>query len=201
MLFILLIKYDVFLNATWKMAIISIGSVYTKNIKRGQVTMADQKNHFSLFDKTDYKIIKMLQKDSRIPAKKIAEALKLNDRTVRKRIDRMVDMGIGRFALILDPSLFSYSISVDILLEIDLEKEEEIVEKLLEMPYVSYMAFGQETNELSIQARYKSTEDLYEFLWKVIPGIEGVKVSEYALVPKIMRNIDEWIPAEEDFSS
>lgn len=162
--------------------------------------MAAQKNHFALFDKTDYKIIKMLQRDSRIPAKKIAETLKLNDRTVRKRIDRMVDMGIGRFALILDPSLFSYSISVDILLEIDLEKEEEIVEKLLEMPYVSYMAFGQETNELSIQARYKSTEELYEFLWKVIPGIEGVKVSEYALVPRIMRNIDEWIPAEGDFS-
>ena len=162
--------------------------------------MTAQKNHFALFDKTDYKIIKMLQRDSRIPAKKIAETLKLNDRTVRKRIDRMVDMGIGRFALILDPSLFSYSISVDILLEIDLEKEEEIVEKLLEMPYVSYMAFGQETNELSIQARYKSTEELYEFLWKVIPGIEGVKVSEYALVPRIMRNIDEWIPAEGDFS-
>lgn len=162
--------------------------------------MATQKNHFALFDKTDYKIIKMLQRDSRTPAKKIAETLKLNDRTVRKRIDRMIDMGIGRFALILDPSLFNYSISVDILLEIDLEREEEIVEKLLEMPYVSYMAFGQETNELSIQARYKSTEDLYEFLWKVIPGIEGVKVSEYALVPRIMRNIDEWIPAEGDFS-
>ena len=161
--------------------------------------MAAQKNHFALFDKTDYKIIKMLQKDSRIPAKKIAETLKLNDRTVRKRIDRMVDMGIGRFALILDPSLFNYSISVDILLEIDLEREEEIVKKLLEMPYVSYMAFGQETNELSMQARYKSTEDLYEFLWKVIPGIEGVKVSEYALVPRVMRNIDEWIPAEGDF--
>lgn len=162
--------------------------------------MASFKNPFTLFDRTDYKIIKMLQKNSRLPAKKIAENLNLNDRTVRKRIDRMIELGVGRFSLILDPALFSYSISVDILLEIDLERETEIVEKLMEMPQISYMAFGQETNELSIQARYKSTEQLYEFLWKVIPGIEGVKVKEYALVPRIVRNIDEWIASEDDFS-
>lgn len=78
--------------------------------------------------------------------------------------------------------------------------EEEIVGKLLAMPQVSYLAFGQETNELSLEARYKSTEQLYEFLWKIIPGIEGVKVTKYALVPRILRNIDEWLPSEDDFA-
>jgi len=158
------------------------------------------KNPFALFDYIDYQIIKKLQKNSRKPAKKIAEELNLNDRTVRKRIDRMIEMGVGRFALILDPAMFGYSISVDIFLEIDLEKEEEIIRKLLAMPQVSYLAFGQETNELSLEARYKSTEQLYEFLWKVIPGIEGVKVTKYTLVPRIMRNIDEWMPSREDFA-
>lgn len=158
------------------------------------------KNHFALFDKTDYKIIRKLQEDARQPAKKIAESLGLNDRTVRKRIDRMVEMGVGRFALILDPGIFGYSISVDIFLEIDLDKVEEIVKKLMDMPQISYIAFGQETNELSLQARYKGTEQLYDFLWKLIPGIEGVKVTKYTLVPRILRNIDEWLPSEEDFS-
>lgn len=158
------------------------------------------KNPFALFDKTDYKIIRKLQEDARQPAKKIAESLGLNDRTVRKRIDRMVEMGVGRFALILDPGIFGYSISVDIFLEIDLDKVEEIVKKLMDMPQLSYIAFGQETNELSLQARYKSTEQLYDFLWKLIPGIEGVKVTKYTLVPRILRNIDEWLPSEEDFS-
>jgi DNA-binding Lrp family transcriptional regulator len=158
------------------------------------------KKPFALFDKTDYKIIRKLQEDARQPAKKIAESLGLNDRTVRKRIDRMVEMGVGRFALILDPGIFGYSISVDIFLEIDLDKVEEIVKKLMDMPQISYIAFGQETNELSLQARYKSTEQLYDFLWKLIPGIEGVKVTKYTLVPRILRNIDEWLPSEEDFS-
>lgn len=158
------------------------------------------KSPFALFDKTDYKIIRKLQEDARQPAKKIAESLGLNDRTVRKRIDRMVEMGVGRFALILDPGIFGYSISVDIFLEIDPDKVEEIVKKLMDMPQISYIAFGQETNELSLQARYKSTEQLYDFLWKLIPGIEGVKVTKYTLVPRILRNIDEWLPSEEDFS-
>lgn len=158
------------------------------------------KSPFALFDKTDYEIIRKLQEDARQPAKKIAESLRLNDRTVRKRIDRMVEMGVGRFALILDPAIFGYSISVDIFLEIDRNKVEEIVKKLMDMPQISYIAFGQETNELSLQARYKSTEQLYDFLWKLIPGIEGVKVTKYTLVPRILRNIDEWLPSEEDFS-
>ena len=157
------------------------------------------KNPFMPFDNIDYQIIKKLQNNSRQSAKRIAEELNLNDRTVRKRIDRMTEMGVGRFALILDPAMFGYSISVDIILEIDRDREDLIVNQLLAMPQVSFLAFGQETNELSLEARYKSTEQLYEFLWKVIPAIEGVKVTQYALVPKILRNIDEWLPSEDDF--
>jgi Lrp/AsnC family transcriptional regulator, regulator for asnA, asnC and gidA len=160
----------------------------------------NHKNPFAIFDRVDFMIIKKLQRNARCSAKKIAEELNLNDRTVRKRIDRMIEMDVGRFSLILDPGRFGYSISVDIFLEIDLEREEEIVSKLLAMPQVSYLAFGQETNELSLEARYKSTEQLYEFLWKIIPGIEGVKVTKYALVPRILRNIDEWLPSEDDFA-
>jgi DNA-binding Lrp family transcriptional regulator len=162
--------------------------------------MSIHKKPFTLFDKLDYKIIKLLQKDSRRSAKSIAEELSVNDRTVRKRIDRMIDMGVGRFVLILNPEIFGYSISVDIFLEIDLNNEEAIVKQLLAMPHISYLAFGQETNELSIEARYQNSEQLYDFLWKVIPSIEGVKVIKYALVPRILRNIDAWTPSEDDFT-
>lgn len=162
--------------------------------------MSLQKKPFTLFDKLDYRIIKLLQQDSRRSAKSIAEELDVNDRTVRKRIDRMIDMGVGRFVLILNPEIFGYSISVDIFLEIDLNNEEAIVKQLLAMPHISYLAFGQETNELSIEARYQNSEQLYDFLWKIIPSIEGVKVIKYALVPRILRNIDAWTPSEDDFN-
>jgi hypothetical protein len=68
------------------------------------------------------------------------------------------------------------------------------------MPEVTYVALGQETKEISIEARFKDNQGLREFLGRTLPGIPGVQVSRYTLVPRILRNIDEWMPPREDFS-
>lgn len=163
------------------------------------LVMARRKNPFTPFDATDYEIIKILQKNARASASEIARAVDMNERTVRKRIDRLLDLGIGRVTLVLEPQVFSYGISVDIFLEIDQSKEEEILDTLLSMPAISYLAFSQDTNELSLEARFKSNEELYQFLRKTLPDIDGVTVKEYTLVPRIVKNIDEWLPHPEDF--
>jgi DNA-binding Lrp family transcriptional regulator len=161
--------------------------------------MTRRKNPFTPFDATDYEIIKLLQKNARASASEIARAVDMNERTVRKRIDRLLDLGIGRVTLVLEPQVFSYGISVDIFLEIDQNKEDEILETLLSMPAISYLAFSQDTNELSLEARFKSNEELYQFLRRTLPDIDGVTVKEYTLVPRIVKNIDEWLPHPEDF--
>ena len=45
----------------------------------------------------------------------------------------------------------------------------------------------------------KNNDELREFLRKTLPSIPGVTVSRYALVPRILRNIDEWVSLREDF--
>jgi len=40
---------------------------------------------------------------------------------------------------------------------------------------------------------------MHTFLWRRLPGVEGVQVKGYALVPLILRNIDEWMPRRGDF--
>jgi len=39
-----------------------------------------------------------------------------------------------------------------------------------------------------------------EFLRSKLADLAGVKVAGYALVPRILRNIDEWYPPQDDFS-
>lgn len=157
------------------------------------------KNPLSPFDFLDYKIILELRKNARASASAIGRAVGANERTVRKRVDRLLEMGVGRLTMVLEPKVFGYGISADIFLEIEPEREKEISDKLLQKPQISYLAYGHSTNALSIEARFKTNEELHEFLRYTLPGIEGVKVSRYALVPRIMRNIDEWVPPEEDF--
>jgi DNA-binding Lrp family transcriptional regulator len=151
-------------------------------------------------DKLDYQIIRELHADARVPAADIARKTGSNERTVRKRIDQLAADGVIRLTAILDPATFHYMTAADIFLEADPEQEEQILSRLMSMPAVTYVALGQGTREISIEARFKDNEELREFLRRTLPGIPGVTVTRYALVPRILRNIDEWMPSKKDFN-
>jgi len=152
------------------------------------------------FDTLDHKIILALHKDARMSASEIARAVYANERTIRKRIDRLVKLGAVRLTAIVDPEAFGYVTAVDIFLEVDADKEDEVIQRFLTIPEVSYIAFGEGTKDLSIECRFRSNEGMREFLRKKLPTIEGVQLRGYSLVPRIIRNIDEWLPSDDDFS-
>jgi DNA-binding Lrp family transcriptional regulator len=156
-------------------------------------------NRHTQLDQLDYDIIQSLHADARVSASEIARKTGTNERTVRKRIDRLVEDGIIRLTAIVDPTMFGYVTAADILLEADPVQEEQIVQRLFAMPEITYVAFGQGSQEISIEARFKDNDELREFLRKTLPSIPGVIVSRYALVPRILRNIDEWVPPKKDF--
>jgi DNA-binding Lrp family transcriptional regulator len=150
-------------------------------------------------DSLDYQIITALNKNARLPASEIARTTGANERTIRKRIDRLVSGGFIRLAAIVDPVKFGYVTAADIFLEVDPSVEENVLGELMVMTEVTYIAFGQGTNEVSIEARFKDNDLLREFIRNRLAHLVGVTVTRYTLVPRILRNIDEWLPALEDF--
>jgi DNA-binding Lrp family transcriptional regulator len=151
------------------------------------------------FDFLDYQIILALNKDARITASEIARLTGANERTVRKRIDRLVAQGIIRLTAIVNPVAFGYVTAADIFLEVESEQEELVLQALMAMPEVTYVAFGQGTNEVSVEARFKDNDLLREFIRHRLAALPGVTVTRYTLVPRILRNIDEWLPSADDF--
>jgi Lrp/AsnC family transcriptional regulator, regulator for asnA, asnC and gidA len=151
-------------------------------------------------DSLDYEIIQALNKDARLPASEIARSIGVNERTVRKRIERLVSEGYIRLVAILDPVKFGYVTAADIFLEVDPSVEEAVLDELMAMPEVTYIAFGQGNNEVSIEARFKDNQLLREFIRRRLVNLPGVTVTRYTLVPRILRNIDEWMPGPQDFN-
>ena len=151
------------------------------------------------FDELDHQIIQQLRKDARMSSAQIARMVGANERTVRNRIDRMITSGAIRLTAVVEPKAFGYTISVDIFLEIAPELEQDIIERLLAMNEVSYLAYGNSTNEISIEMRLRDTEQVGYVLRYILPAIPGVRVKGYALVPGILRNIDEWMPPPSAF--
>ena len=150
-------------------------------------------------DRLDYDTIHALHADARMAASEIARQTGTNERTVRKRIDRLVEDDIIRLTAIINPLAFGYVTAADILLDADPAHEEEILQTLMSMPEITYLAFGQGNTEMSIEARFKDNDALREFIRHTLPAIPGLTVTRYALVPRILRNIDEWLPPRADF--
>jgi DNA-binding Lrp family transcriptional regulator len=152
------------------------------------------------FDELDHQILLALREDARKPAADIARFTGANERTIRNRIERLVQSGAIRLTSIVDPHAFGYVNTVDIFLEIDPEKESVAIANLLSRQEITYLALGQGTKEVSVEARFKDNAEMREFLGRVLPAMPGVLVKGYALVPRILRNIDEWLPKQEDFA-
>lgn len=174
----------------------SLLTIGLKNeIMRSEVKM----NPFSPFDELDYKILLELRKNARMPASEIARVLDENERKIRKRIDRLVEMNIGKFTVVMDPKMFGYGIYVDIFLEIDPAREAGITETLLQIRELSFLANGQESDKMSIEAYFKTTEGLYAFLRETLPSIDGIKKIDYALIPRMLKDTYDWMPPPENF--
>jgi DNA-binding Lrp family transcriptional regulator len=150
-------------------------------------------------DQLDYEILQALHQDARVAASEIARITGANERTIRKRIDRLVNEGVIRMSAIVNPHAFGYVTAADIFLEVDPASEDEVIQTLMAMPEVTYVAYGQGSKDVSIEARFKDNDALREFLRHTLAGISGVTVTRYALVPRILRNIDEWMPPKADF--
>ena len=67
------------------------------------------------------------------------------------------------------------------------------------MAPISYLAVGQNSNELSIEARFQDFESMDYFMKKELTSIEGLNIKGYAIVPKVVQNIDSWLPPKEIF--
>lgn len=149
-------------------------------------------------DELDFQIIRMLHANARATSANIAREIGANERTVRKRIEKLEAERVVRLTAILNPEAFGYMTAADIFLEVKAEMETAILEQLMSMRQVTYLALGQESREISIEARFQDNEALREFLGRTLPGMPGVTVTRYTLVPRILRNIDEWMPLQED---
>jgi DNA-binding Lrp family transcriptional regulator len=153
----------------------------------------------SPFDPLDYQIIQELHHNVRADAAKIARAIGANERTVRKRIEDLISLDAIRLTAIISPRAFGYVTIVEIFLDVEPEQEEEALKRFLSMQEIAYVAYGEGSRDISIRARFKDNDEMREFLRRTLPSIPGVKVTGSVIVPRVLRDMDTWIPKPEDF--
>ena len=146
-------------------------------------------------DRTDWKIIKLLNENGRMPSAEIARRLgNVSARTVTNRIEALIREGIINIRAIVNPEMVGYGILADVFIETEPGQLREVAERVAEFPQVSYVACATGDTDVIISVRARNIEELYNFVIEVLGKIPGIRQTQTFLLPLKIKNVTTWIP-------
>ncbi|MBI3162274.1 MAG: Lrp/AsnC family transcriptional regulator [Chloroflexi bacterium] len=145
------------------------------------------------FDKTDIKIVNLLLEDGRMSASEMSRRMgDISERSIRYRIDRMIDEGVFQISAVVNPEALGYSIKADVWLEVESDLILDVAKKMAAFENVTYVACGIGQNDISIQVVAKDTAEIYHFVTEVVRKVTGVRKTTTSIVPIILKDVYQW---------
>lgn len=143
-------------------------------------------------DEIDRAIISCLQEDSRRPSAEIARSLGVAERTVRARIDRLVQDEVVQLAAIVNPRALGYNVTADVFLQVELGRIEEVARKLSSVDEVCYVGLTTGNRDISLQVHAPSVDALYDFVSHKLNQVPGVLRSKTFVIPRVSKQMPDW---------
>jgi Lrp/AsnC family transcriptional regulator for asnA, asnC and gidA len=146
-------------------------------------------------DRTDWKIIALLNEDGRMPSAEIARRLgHVSARTVTNRIEALTKKGVINVRAIVNPEMVGYGVMADVFLEVEPGRVRDVADQVSEFPQVSYVACSTGDSDVSISLRVRSIEELFDFVTEKLGTISGVRRTQSYLLPLKLKDLDTWLP-------
>lgn len=142
-------------------------------------------------DRTDLRIIGLLQKDGRMPSSEIAKITGVSEATIRYRLKKLID---GKFIQIVaagNPIMLGFGIAANISLFVDSLKIKDIIAELKKIDQLSYIAQMTGDPPLELETYVESIEDLH-YLLSQIENIPGINRIETNFIRRIIRDRYDW---------
>ena len=143
-------------------------------------------------NRTDVEIINLLMEDGRMTASEIAKRISISERSVRYRIERLIERGVIQITAIVNPRALGFKVIADVWIEVESGTSREVSNKLLEYEFISYIATSIGERDVSVQVVGRTNEEVYEFVTEIIGKIKGVRKTTTSIVPIVMRDVYEW---------
>jgi Lrp/AsnC family transcriptional regulator for asnA, asnC and gidA len=145
------------------------------------------------FDITDIKIVNLLLEDGRMSASEMSRRMgDISERSIRYRIDRMIDDGVIQISAVVSPESLGFNIKADVWLEVESDLILEVAKKMAAFENVTYVACGIGQNDISIQVVAKDTAEIYHFVTEIVRKVPGVRKTTTSIVPIILKDVYQW---------
>lgn len=151
-----------------------------------------------LIDDLDQQIFKLLMTDGRMSCSDIARTIgHVSPRTVRYRINRLVEKEIIAIRPIVNAKAIGYGIAADISVQVESKRVEEVAEACARMEEVNYVAITAGDRDVAIQVFVVDVEHLRTFITRTLQAVPGVEQTKTQLLMGVLKDIDSWgIPSK-----
>jgi Lrp/AsnC family transcriptional regulator for asnA, asnC and gidA len=144
-------------------------------------------------DRFDVEIVSLLMRDGRMSASEIAREIgDLSERSVRYRIDRMIEDGLIKICAIAKPKAFGFNVIADVWIEVESSYVQDVAKKIAEYDCVSYVAMSIGEKDVSIQIYARDNQEVYEFVTEVLGHLQGVRKTVTSIVPNVLKDVYDW---------
>ncbi|MFC4555781.1 Lrp/AsnC family transcriptional regulator [Georgenia faecalis] len=151
------------------------------------------------FDEVDEAIFQRLTVDARVGFSEMAEAVGLNESTVRRRFERLVSRRWLHVATLVQAAALGFESEVQLRIDVEPARLTEVAHELGRRPQVRYLALPLGANGLVAEVIARRTEDLYSFITAELaelPGVMGWTASLELLTLKRGFVVTPWWRAE-----
>lgn len=145
-----------------------------------------------VLDEFDREIIRLLQKDGRMPFLTIANQLGLAEGTVRRRVAKLLDEELLRIVGIANPFKVGLQTVAIVGLKVDRGKIEKIAKALSALTEVRYVALSTGNFDLVIEVVVASNDELLTFLVDTLRQIPGINNTGTSIVLKVAKENLAW---------
>jgi len=145
-------------------------------------------------DPLDIEIIRLLQRDGRLPYSAIAGRFGVAEGTVRKRVNRLLAEGYFRIVGVASPFKVGMDVVAIIGLNVARQKMTQARSHLQRLEPVRYIAITTGTFDYIIEVVLPSMRDLLRFLISDLARVPGLGRTETSLVLDIPKQSYDWLP-------
>lgn len=139
-------------------------------------------------DSVDRKMVRLLQKDGRMPTVAMAKALGISETTARSRLKRLIKDEVIKVVAVSNPIKLGFEIIGNIKLSIDLKKTDAILRALKAIDALNYVALTTGGNDIDIEFIAGSLAEFKTLIFEKISQIEGVNSAETSLIVEIVKD-------------
>ena len=137
-------------------------------------------------------MIRLLQKDARIPNTEIAKRMGVSEATVRTRLNRLIKEELIQIVAVSNPLKLGFKIVGRIQIHVDIKKMDTIIEELKALKPLWFIV--QTTGGTGIDTEFvvKDLDELNHLIFEKINHIDGVLKTETEMFLNYIKRQYDW---------